>query len=58
MLINKPLAILEKRCIGFLELKPVYTWIAINRRSDEIARAKTKKECELLARQAGYRVEH
>lgn len=51
---RKPSCYLEKRCTGWWMLEPVIDWIAFDNWQHEIARAKTKKECERKARLAGY----
>lgn len=51
---NKPYAYLEKKIVGHWMLNPEYSWIALDDWGHEVARAKTKKECETATRRAGY----
>lgn len=45
---------LEKKCVGYWGLGYVYKWIAYDTWNHEVARARTKKECEKNARMRGY----
>lgn len=51
---RKPSCYLEKRCTGWFGTDLTMEWIAFDYWSHEVARAKTKKECEKKARLAGY----
>lgn len=51
---RKPSCYLEKRCTGWFCTDLIVEWIAYDYWSHEVARAKTKKECEKKARSAGY----
>ena len=50
----KPSCYLEKCWAGWFCLEPIYEWIARDAWYYEVARGKTKKECEKNAREAGY----
>ena len=50
----KPSCYLEKKCIGRFGIEKIYKWIAYDRWNNEVARAKTKKECMANARANGY----
>lgn len=51
---SKPSCYLEKYRTGYFGLEYTYSWIARDNWNNEVARAKTKKECEYKARLNGY----
>ena len=50
----KPSCYLERKCTGHFCFEPIIEWIATDSWNNEVARAKTKHECQKRAREAGY----
>lgn len=47
-------AYLERYKTGYFMFEPIIEWIARDDFGNEVARAKTKKECQARTRDAGY----